>query len=93
MSNVNLPLDVSLFLQWPSGEEKADEDSDDGQWFYSTLIGLTAIFLSCISSGFSGVYFEKMLKGSKATIWLRNVQLGKLGTTTGLHVIAPLVSM
>lgn len=48
------------------------------------LIGLVAVCVSCLSSGFAGVYFEKMLKGSSASVWLRNVQLGIFGSTTAL---------
>jgi len=40
------------------------------------FIGLVAVLTACCSSGFAGVYFEKILKGSKATIWMRNIQLG-----------------
>ena len=41
------------------------------------FVGLVAVLTACCSSGFAGVYFEKILKGTKATIWMRNVQLGK----------------
>lgn len=46
--------------------------------------GLLAVVVSCLSSGFAGVYFEKILKGSSASLWLRNVQLGLFGTLLGL---------
>lgn len=46
--------------------------------------GLVAVVVSCLSSGFAGVYFEKILKGSSASLWLRNVQLGLFGTLLGL---------
>ncbi|XP_030049874.1 UDP-galactose translocator isoform X2 [Microcaecilia unicolor] len=48
------------------------------------IVGLAAVILSCLSSGFAGVYFEKILKGSAASVWLRNVQLGLFGTVLGL---------
>lgn len=48
------------------------------------LLGLVAVIISCLSSGFAGVYFEKMLKGSDASVWLRNVQLGIFGSITAL---------
>lgn len=38
---------------------------------------------SCLSSGFAGVYFEKILKGSSGSVWLRNLQLGLFGTAPG----------
>lgn len=47
-------------------------------------VGLVAVVISCLSSGFAGVYFEKILKGSSASVWMRNVQLGIFGTALGL---------
>lgn len=46
--------------------------------------GLMAVVVSCLSSGFAGVYFEKILKGSSASVWVRNVQLGIFGSVLGL---------
>jgi UDP-galactose transporter len=46
----------------------------------SALIGLFCIILACILSGVAGVYFEKILKNSKASIWVQNIQLGASGT-------------
>jgi UDP-sugar transporter A1/2/3 len=37
--------------------------------------GLLAVFCACLTSGLAGVYFEMVLKGSKADLWIRNVQL------------------
>ena len=48
------------------------------------LVGLLAVIISCLSSGFAGVYVEKMLKQTSASLWLRNVQLGMFGALTGL---------
>uniref|UniRef100_A0A667ZHA9 Solute carrier family 35 member 2 n=1 Tax=Myripristis murdjan TaxID=586833 RepID=A0A667ZHA9_9TELE len=47
------------------------------------MVGLVAVVISCLSSGFAGVYFEKILKGSSASVWVRNVQLGVFGTALG----------
>lgn len=48
------------------------------------VAGLIAVVISCLSSGFAGVYFEKILKGSSASVWVRNVQLGIFGTALGM---------
>jgi uncharacterized membrane protein YhaH (DUF805 family) len=45
----------------------------------NSIAGLISVMLSCLTSGFAGVYFEMVLKSSKASIWLRNVQLSLLG--------------
>ncbi|ORY79696.1 nucleotide-sugar transporter-domain-containing protein [Leucosporidium creatinivorum] len=37
--------------------------------------GLLAVASACMTSGLAGVYFEMVLKGSKADLWIRNVQL------------------
>lgn len=47
-------------------------------------VGLFAVILSCFMSGFAGVYFEKILKGTKQSLWLRNVQLGSMSVIIGL---------
>ena len=39
---------------------------------------------ACLASGFAGVYFEMILKGSKGSIWLRNIQLGLFGSLSGI---------
>jgi len=49
----------------------------------STYLGSIATLMAAMTSGFAGVYFEKMLKGSTASIWLRNIQLGLSGALFG----------
>lgn len=50
----------------------------------NTATGLVAVFVACLSSGFSGIYFEKILKGTGSNIWVRNVQLGLFGFILGM---------
>ena len=64
-------------LQNVSATSKSEQDQNQ-------LLGLLAVIVSCLSSGFAGVYFEKMLKGSSASVWLRNVQLGIFGSLTAV---------
>jgi drug/metabolite transporter (DMT)-like permease len=39
------------------------------------LTGFLAVSAACVTSGLAGVYFEMVLKGSSADLWIRNVQL------------------
>lgn len=41
----------------------------------SPLRGFSAVSAACVTSGLAGVYFEMVLKGSKADLWTRNIQL------------------
>jgi len=49
----------------------------------SKLMGFTAALSACCLSGFAGVYFEKILKGSDVSVWMRNVQLALLSVPMG----------
>ena len=41
----------------------------------SPLKGFGAVTAACFTSGLAGVYFEMVLKNSKADLWVRNLQL------------------
>ncbi|CAF1320564.1 unnamed protein product, partial [Didymodactylos carnosus] len=45
----------------------------------NALVGLLAVISACTLSGLAGVYFEKILKGSETSVWIRNIQLGVFG--------------
>merc|ERR1719189_2295086 len=50
----------------------------------SKFLGFSAALTACMLSGFAGVYFEKILKGSDTSVWMRNVQLALLSVPLGL---------
>lgn len=44
------------------------------------LLGLLAVTACCMSSGFSGVYFERLIKiNALQSVWIRNFQLAMFG--------------
>ena len=60
------------------GARQGSGASTEGQ--RDMLLRLTAVLLACFSSGFAGVYFEKILKGTAPSVWMRNIQLGVLAS-------------
>ncbi|KAH7699458.1 UGT1 protein [Aphelenchoides avenae] len=66
-----------------SGKAKAaDEHATSDQ-----LIGFIAVLAACFSSGFAGVYFEKILKGSTVSLWMRNLQLAFFSIFGGFFMV------
>ncbi len=68
---------VKLANLQSSSEESTTEDP---------FIGFCAVIVACCLSGFAGVYFEKVLKSSSASVWLRNVQLSFLSIPLALSL-------
>lgn len=50
----------------------------------SNVVGFVAVLAACMTSGFAGVFFEKVLKESKVSLWTRNIQLAIYGILVGL---------
>ncbi|XP_066298063.1 UDP-N-acetylglucosamine transporter-like [Branchiostoma lanceolatum] len=53
----------------------------------SQVVGLLSVLTACCTSAFAGVYFEKILKGSRPSLWVRNIQLGLFCTIFGLFAV------
>jgi len=51
------------------------------------FVGFIAVVTACCLSGFAGVYFEKILKSTPQSIFVRNVQLGVVGMVLGLGAV------
>eukprot|EP01054_Gregarina_sp_Poly1_P010726 Gregarina_sp_Poly_1__10725@NODE_814_length_6190_cov_237_531439_g591_i0_p3_GENE_NODE_814_length_6190_cov_237_531439_g591_i0NODE_814_length_6190_cov_237_531439_g591_i0_p3_ORF_typecomplete_len379_score35_47Nuc_sug_transp/PF04142_15/1e03Nuc_sug_transp/PF04142_15/1_4e100CRTlike/PF08627_10/9_6e19CRTlike/PF08627_10/72TPT/PF03151_16/1_7e11UAA/PF08449_11/5_4e11SLC35F/PF06027_12/1_4e09SLC35F/PF06027_12/1_4e02PUNUT/PF16913_5/6_9e07PUNUT/PF16913_5/5_7e02EamA/PF00892_20/1_1e05EamA/PF00892_20/23TMEM234/PF1063 len=73
-SLIMLTIGVAL-IQIPTDPSSAPVSTHGGNPF----IGTVAVLCACLTSGFAGVYFEKILKGSQISIWMRNFQLALLG--------------
>jgi len=72
-------------VQLPQGG--LDPTQVGGDWLSSDHVkGFIAVFCACLTSGFAGVWIQKMLQQTTASIWMRNVQLGSFGLTMGLLV-------
>lgn len=59
-------------LSTHSGNE-SNAASKNGQ---RPLVGFVCVLAAACTSGFAGVYFESILKGSKTSLWVRNIQMG-----------------
>ena len=53
----------------------------------SRLTGFLAAITATFLSGLAGIYFEKILKGSDISVWMRNVQLSLLSLPIGLVMV------
>ncbi|KAF9991953.1 hypothetical protein BGZ79_003715 [Entomortierella chlamydospora] len=72
-------LDAAAVVSENVSEEANQSEEDYFGPVQNPFIGLIAVLTSCVSSGFAGCYFEKILKGAEADMWVRSLQLGLSG--------------
>ena len=82
-SLVILTIGVSL-AQLSAHQEAKNTDAEHAANTYS---GFIAVLLAACISGFVGVYFEKILKGSKTTLWMRNIQMSLSAIVIGIIIV------
>ncbi|CAF3345558.1 unnamed protein product [Rotaria sp. Silwood1] len=76
------------FVTWPSSDEvnKRSVTQSQKSWLQQ-FIGFGAVLMATLTSGFAGVYFEKILKTGPTSVWVRNIQLAIFGTIFGLVIV------
>lgn len=80
VSLLTLIVGVVLVQLAQSGDHPVAKNTQEQNRF----LGFIAAFSACILSGFAGIYFEKILKGSDISVWMRNVQLSLCSIPFGL---------
>jgi len=82
-----LALGVAL-VTWPSPEETTKRSAAQlATTWVQEFMGFGAVTMATLTSGFAGVYFEKILKTGPTSVWLRNIQLAMFGTIFGLMIV------
>uniref|UniRef100_A0A2P2I0I9 UDP-galactose translocator-like n=1 Tax=Hirondellea gigas TaxID=1518452 RepID=A0A2P2I0I9_9CRUS len=67
-------------VQLAAGSASVEATAED----QNRMLGIVAAIGACCCSGFAGIYFEKILKSSDISIWMRNVQLSLASLPLGL---------
>lgn len=80
MALIMLTMGVAIVQ---AGNANSKSETEKHQQF----IGLIAVLSAACTSGFSGVYLEKVLKGSQTSLWLRNVQMGMTSVVIALITV------
>lgn len=70
-----------ILVQWPTDAPVSKGGKE------SKFLGLTAVVISSFSSGFSGVYFEKLIKHNTQSLWTRNTQLAIISSIFALSAV------
>ncbi|CAF1117253.1 unnamed protein product [Adineta steineri] len=82
-----LAIGVAL-VTWPTSDESNKRLTVQNQatWLQQ-MMGFCAVLVSTVISGFTGVYFEKILKTEPTSVWVRNIQLAIFGIIFGLLIV------
>ncbi len=79
MKILNSKSIFSINLKKLSKSIERKKSNDQIQIIDSNLIGILSVFMNCLISGFASVYFEKILKESRTSVVIRNIQLSLFG--------------
>jgi len=78
-----LAVGIAL-VQFPTGNNTTKNVGRNAM--VDKALGFFSVLITCLTSGFAGVYFEKILKKSKVTLWARNVQLSLFSVIPGFFI-------
>merc|ERR1712032_416412 len=73
-----------MLVQWP--RDSASISNSKAKSGSDSIKGFIAVLCACLTSGFAGVWIQKMLQQTAASIWMRNVQLALFGSFMGVTV-------
>lgn len=73
-----------MMVQWP--RDSANIGGAQGVSNSDRMKGVAAVLCACLTSGFAGVWIQRMLQQTAASVWMRNVQLGLFGSFMGLGI-------
>ena len=79
-------LVIGVALVQLSGSTEMKKTSEKELRVQNQSLGLVCVLTACILSGLGGIYFEKILKGSTVSVWIRNIQLSLLSIPMGIFV-------
>eukprot|EP01061_Rhynchopus_euleeides_P017003 TRINITY_DN28362_c0_g1_i1.p1 TRINITY_DN28362_c0_g1~~TRINITY_DN28362_c0_g1_i1.p1 ORF type:complete len:388 (+),score=154.36 TRINITY_DN28362_c0_g1_i1:158-1165(+) len=80
---VILTAGVALAQMQPASTQKKGDDLS----LTTQTNGIIALLVACFTSGFAGVYTEKLLKQTSASLWVRNIQLAVWSVFAGFFGI------
>ena len=77
---------TQLKTETPTAPTTTSLNSSNGvaQTDNDPLVGIVSVLTAATLSAFAGVYFEKVLKGSAPSVWVRNAQLASFSTIIGV---------
>ena len=79
---IALFLGVVIVQTAPHEKDDAPVEKDD--LTLAQTLGFVAVFAAAVTSGFCGVYQQKILQGSGDSMWARNIQMGVPSVLIGL---------
>lgn len=69
-------------VQWPRTDAELEGLTNGSD----SMKGFIAVVVACLTSGFAGVFIQKMLQQTTCSLWVRNIQFGLFGAVMAAGV-------